>query len=199
MGNELKIVLIVIAIYLVLGFQNLVNTSVFLIPYELNPLILLGVAAIIFFGQIIRNQNPSFKAVYFTGILFYSFLSTRTLSLFSNYFDYQIFNEVAKNEFTALIVILVFYSAIFTLIVKIRTKSYFYYSLLLLLILSFIGALANNELLQIICFTAFVLVGVIYNKIDLNNDKKELFLPILYQLFLFIILENTYFVLVKYW
>jgi hypothetical protein len=198
MVNELKIVLIIIAIYLVLGIQNFANTAVFLIPYELNPLVILSVSTIILLGQGKQNKNLSYKFIYFIGILFYSLLSSRTLSFLSNNYDNQVFRLVANNSFTSLIAILVFYSVILKLVIEIRTKSYYYYGLIGLCVLSFIGTLANLELLQVICFTGFVLACILYTKYDLDKERKHLFLPILYQLFLFILLENTYFILIKY-
>tara|TARA_B100000809_G_C15099090_1_gene516184 strand:- start:64 stop:660 length:597 start_codon:yes stop_codon:yes gene_type:complete len=198
MGNELKIVLIAIAVYLVLGIQNLASTSVFLIPYELNPLVILSVSVIILFSGVKQKKSVLFKSIYLVGVLFYSLFSTRTLSLFSNNFEYHIFNVIANNNFTPLISILVFYIAILILIIRIRSKSHLYYALIVIFSLSFIGALANLELLQVICFTVFVLFGILYNKIVLDKRDKFLFSPILYQMFLFIILENTYFILIKY-
>ncbi|MDG1475807.1 MAG: hypothetical protein P8Q14_01535, partial [Vicingaceae bacterium] len=97
MGNELKIVLVVIAIYLLLGFQNLVNTSVFLIPYELNPLVILSVSIFVLIGSIRKNkESQALSLAYFIGILFYSLLSTRTLSVLHNNTQMDMFSDVAN-------------------------------------------------------------------------------------------------------
>lgn len=200
MGNELKIVLIVIAVYLVIGIQNLVNTSVFLIPYELNPLVILSVSGINLFGYLKQKEKQalSIRLIYFVGILFYSFLSTRTLNILNNRLDNDIFLDLSNNDFTALIAILAFYISMIAISLKMRSKSIVYYASLSLLIFSFIGALINIELLQIICFTLYVISVIVHSRIQSNNDAYIQFLPVVYQLFLFVVLENTYFALIKY-
>lgn len=200
MGNDLKIVLIVLAIYIVLGFQNLVNTSVFLIPYELNPLVIFSVSLISIVSSFFQSkkENSTLQLIFFSGILFYAFLSSRTLNLLSNHFQSQIFIEVLNNEFTALLAIVVFYSSLIIVMYRVRAKSYLYFLSLCFLMLSFIGALTNIELLQIIAFTLFVISSITYKKLFLSTRFNGSLLPVLYQLFLFLVLENTYFILIKY-
>lgn len=200
MGNELKIVLVVLASYLVIGIQNLVNTSVFLIPYELNPLVIFSVSALSALNSVKnrKKDKSSLRLIFFVGILFYAFLSSRTLNLLSNHFQSQIFTDVVNNEFTPLFAIVVFYSSLIMIMYKVRAKSYIFFLALSFLMFSFIGALTNFEFLQIIAFTLFVICSIIYKKLFLRTRFTESFLPVLYQLFLFLVLENTYFILIKY-
>lgn len=198
MGNELKIVLIVIAIYLVLGVQNLVNTSVFLIPYEVNPLVIFSVSIISLVRGFKNSSHIYIKAIFCVGILFYAFFSSRTLNILHNRFQYDLFLDILNNDFSALIAILGFYIAMFILNVKMRSKSFLFYFSLVLLLSSFIGALVNLEYLQIIGFTFYVISLIGLTKFEIDNGKYNAFLPMIYQLFLFVILENTYFILIKY-
>ena len=199
MEKELKIVLVVIATYLLLGFQNLVNTSVFLIPYELNPLVILSVSIFVLIGNIRKNnERRLLNFTYFIGVMFYSLLSTRTLSVLYNNTNMNVFSDLANSDFTALIAISGFFTVLIIIMYIIRSRSYLYCTSGSLLLLSFIGALANFELVQIICFTSFTIAVIIYAKTELKEHLKSIFSPVLYQLFLFVLLENTYFILIKY-
>lgn len=192
MDKSLKIVLIAFAIYTVLSLQILIEKGFWLIPYNYNPITIFLVSFLI---TINSYKLPSFKInlVYLIGISFYCFLSERTLYLFKMYFKTNWFEQLANNPFIRLIAVFGFAISLFYIFIsyiKLKPKHWYIYVGYLI---SFTLGLLNYKWLAIYSFTLIVIVFFAMVQLNKNTSVKTIFQPLIYQLLLFIIIEDLFF------
>lgn len=196
MDKSFKIVLIAFAIYFVLAVQFYFEKGQFIIPDIFNPLALFFVSGIILF-QSYKKENFNINLIYFIGILIYALGSERSLNLFYNNTQNTVFLEIIQNPFLKLVTILSFGLTILTIVVKSIKFQKTQIISLILLIISLVAGLSSVDfqLIYVITFTSFVILFYFLNK---NNKSNQYILSVNHQLLLFVILENSFFILHNY-
>tara|TARA_R110002096_G_scaffold246263_1_gene438519 strand:- start:3 stop:599 length:597 start_codon:yes stop_codon:yes gene_type:complete len=197
MDKSFKIVLIAFAIYFVLAIQFFFEKGQFIIPDILNPVVLFTVSGIILF-QSYKKENFNVNLIYFIGILIYAFGSERTLNLLYNNTQVSFFLKIIQNPFLKLITILsLFGVATFINVVKSIKFQKLQIISLILLIITLIAGLSSisYQLIYVISFTTFVILFYFLNR---NVKSNQYILSVNYQLLLFAILENSFFILNNY-
>lgn len=190
MDNSLKIVLSTLALYVVLSVQFLVEKGVFIIPYEFNPLVIWTVSGIIVLDSL---KRISFKTnlIYFIGMSVYCFLSERTLNLIFNRTEIDFFIEIIQNPFTRLVSILGLLISVLTISFGYRKQKFGIY-LLVLFGMSGVFGLINIRLAYVSLFSLFVLGFLISINLNKDGQIQSKFSPVVYQLFLFAIIEGIF-------
>ena len=193
MDKSLKIVLIPIATYIVLGLQFFIEKGVLIIPYMLNPIVLLITSLAIVFNSY-KKENFIINLVYFLSILFYCFTSERTLNMIYNYSEVNFFIDIIQNPFLRLFSILSFLLGVFYVMITYLPNKY---SLIpfILLILSTIFGLIGVDILYVITFTLFAIIflgSILYN---IKESQYLKYNAVAYQLVLFSFLEGLFFLM----
>jgi len=196
MDKSLKIVMIVLAIYIVLALQFYLEKHILYIPYIFNPLVLFITSIFITLYHPKKNN-----LIYLIGILFYCFLSERTLNILYNYTDINLFLEIILSPFTRLFSILILFISLLIITIKSIKQNKLNLISLGLLLISIIAGLASEkfELIYIFTFSLFVLTFSINNAKIKTTARSFQNSSIVVQLFLFLILETTFFILAKSW
>jgi len=197
MDKSFKIVLIAFAIYFVMAIQFLFEKGQFIIPDIFNPFVLLIVSGIILF-QSYKKENFKTNLIYFIGISIYALGSERTLNLLYNNTHTSFFLEIIQNPFLKLVTILSFFGiSIMVIVVKsIKFQKLQIISLILVLITLIAGLSPfDYQLIYVISFTIFVILFYFLNR---NVKSNKHILAVNYQLLLFAILENSFFILNNY-
>jgi hypothetical protein len=193
MDKTLKIVFSSLTVFLLTGFQNLYSKGQFLVPYELNTVILILVGLLVFIFSL-RNSAIKNNAIYFIGILAYGIGDQRFLEFINYKTGLGVIQTLINSPYTYLVSIVIFYS----LLIYIYASSYnlknkLQLLLFLLLILSFVTAMLNFTIVTMVLFSVFVLASLIAMHWKFNNELYQKINGVSYQLFVLIIFENTYF------
>jgi|GEM_PF-1680958 len=190
MDKSLKIVLSILALYAILSIQFLVEKGVFIIPYEFNPIAIWMVSVLVVLTSI---KQSSFKnnVFYLLGITVYCLLSERTLNLIYNQTDVNFFIEIIQNPFTRLISILGLLFAVLSIAVRYTRHKYGVY-LLIGATLSGITGLIGLHYIYISLFSIYTLGFLLVVNRNKNIEVNSMFSPVVYQLFLFTIIEGIF-------
>ena len=191
MDNTRKVVFVVFAIYLVLGLQFFFETGSFIVPVVFNPIVLLLVSVSAVFTSY-KKVAFELNVIYLTGVLVYAVLSERTLNIIFNYFKFKWIPILIDNPFTRLIEICTFLIVLVGITAFYALKNNKGYILLVLLIFSAIAGVLNQQLYYVSGFTIYVIVFILINYLNKENNLKIQFSGIIYQLILFIFLENMF-------
>lgn len=191
MDNTRKIVLVVFAIYVVLGLQFFFVNGSLILPVDFNPLVLLLVAIL---SAVSSFKNISFRTnvVYLTGLSIYAFLSERTLNIVYNYLELDWAPILIDNPFIRLIQICGFLVMVIALIIKYSVKNKVGLLPLVLVVSSCCFGLANSQLAYVVLFSLFALSFVFINLFSSIDALRIKFSGISYQLLLFVLLENAF-------
>jgi hypothetical protein len=190
MDRSLKIVLSTLALYAILSIQFLVEKDVFIIPYMLNPLVIWMVSILI---VLVTIKQSSFKnnLLYFAGISIYCFSSERTLNLIYNQTDISFFIEIIQNPFLRLISILGLLLPV--ILITFRYVKYkFGIYLLILAFSSGVFGLIGWHYMYIVLFTIYTIGFLVLVNTSKNSVVQQQFSPVVYQLFLFTIIEGIF-------
>jgi len=190
MDKSLKIVLSTLALYAILSLQFLVEKGVFIIPYMLNPIVIWVVSVLI---VMFTMKQSSFKnnLLYCVGISVYCFTSERTLNLIYNQTEVSFFIEIIQNSFLRLISILGLILPV--LVITFRYIKYKFGIYLLILVLSSsVFGLIGWHYVYTALFTVYTLGFLLAVNRNKNRDVHSRFSPVVYQLFLFTIIEGIF-------
>jgi len=190
MDKSLKIVLSTLALYAILSLQFLIEKGVFIIPYEFNPIVIWIVSALIVLTSV---KQPSFKnnVLYLVGITVYCALSERTLNIIFNQTDIRFFIEIIQNPFVRLISILGLLFSVLSIAFRYTKHKYGIY-LLIIAILSGVFGLIGLHYIYVSLFSIYTLGFLLAVNRNKNIEVHSTFSSVVYQLFLFTIIEGIF-------
>jgi len=184
--KEFKIAISIIAIYLIIGFGNLLNFGGFLTPIFLNYSILFLFSIYVLFANL--NIEKYLYLYFHTLTIFILLISDgKSISFYNTTFKTEIFNILNEYYFLKLIGILFFLGILLFLEIKTFKNRIIQWLSIILLLGGTISLLKNNEIFQVIFLTFFVFFKIYEQK---DNEIKNVYELVYYQSFLLIILEN---------
>jgi len=190
MDKSLKIVLSTLALYAILSLQFLVEKGVFIIPYEFNPIVIWIVSVLVVLTSI-KQSSFNNNVFYCVGISVYCVLSERTLNLIYNQTEVSFFIEIIQNPFIRLVSILGLLFSVLSIAYRYRKHKYGIY-LLIVAILSGIFGLIGWHYIYVSLFTVYTLGFLLAVNRNKNIEVHSTFSPVVYQLFLFTIIEGIF-------
>jgi len=192
--SDSKIVLTLIACYLVIGIYNYSGTQVFLTPFFLNYYIFTAVA-IWFFASSIKSCKNLLLGTYLLGIFALSSTHQMTISSFVTFFKMYSYENIIIPPVISLIGVLTFFICL-SIIEHQRLKqtnfSLINFFPTLILITAIASKLLNFGFWATISLSAYMLIFIISLRQEKFRNWPE-FHTIGYQYVLFFVLQNIWF------
>ncbi|HIP36822.1 MAG TPA: hypothetical protein EYG85_08205 [Crocinitomix sp.] len=192
MQKPAKIVVLTLLTYAVLGLLTFIEKGFFYIPYHYNP-VTVFIVSILSLIQSYKSNSFIVNLIYFIGILFYCFLSERTLVLFYHYTDNILFYNISQNDFTRLLKFIGFTASILVILWLYTKENIKSVLLLLFFLTSVLTMFLNKRLIEIISFSLF---AIFFNVFVFKEPKEVIklkFKAVAYQLLLMVFIEDIYF------